>query len=95
MTVQTFEFSGEVKLTYDENSSEFQAALASYRELIDEDDATADSMLKHVAGNLSDWGDHQRMIEGVGYVKLEDAPAPKDNFSGITVAPNYDERYFD
>jgi len=95
MTTQTFEFSGEVVLTYDENSTEFQEALADFRELCREPEATEDQMLAHVAQNLSEWSDHERMIEGVGYVAVEGMPVPEKNFSGITVAQGFDDRHFD
>jgi len=94
MTTQAFEFTGEVSLTYDEKSLEFQEALASFRELCDSD-ATADQMLTHVAQNLSEWGDHERMIEGVGYIAVDGLQVPEKYFSGITVAQGFDERHFD
>ncbi len=94
MTTQTFEFTGAVKLTYDENAHEIQEALESYREVMDSD-GDLESMLKYVAGALSEWGDHEQMVEGVGYVVLEGRDIPKENFSGITVADGYDERHFD
>jgi hypothetical protein len=94
MTTQTFEFTGEVKLAYDENSPEFQEALASYVEVIDSD-GDAESMLKYVAGSLSQWGDHEQMVEGVGYVVLMGTDIPKENYSGIQVENTYDERHFD
>jgi hypothetical protein len=94
MTTQTFEFTGEVQLTYNEESTEFQEALADFRGLMDEPDTTADQMLAHVAQNLSEWGDHERMIEGVGYVAVEGLEVPKKHFSGITVAQGFDERHF-
>jgi hypothetical protein len=94
MTSQTFEFTGEVKLTYDENSPEFQEALESYREVMNSD-GDAEAMLQYVAGALSQWGDHEHMVEGVGYVVLEGSDIPKENYSGIQVAQGYDERHFD
>jgi hypothetical protein len=95
MTTQTFEFTGEVQLTYDEKSREFQDALADFRELCREPDATETQMLQHVAQQLSEWSDHERMIEGVGYVAVEGMPVPEKYFSGITVAQGFDERHFD
>jgi len=96
MTTQTFDFTGAVELTYDENSAQFKKALASFREVITgEKDTTAQQMLQHVASNLNEWGDHRRMIEGIGYVPVVGDPLPERNWSGIQVAGNYDERHFD
>lgn len=92
MTKKTFEFTGAVELIYDENSAEFQEALASFRE--DDAHASVDAMLKYVAQNLSDWGDHEHMIEGVGYVGLVGSEVPKKSYSGIQVVADYDERDF-
>jgi hypothetical protein len=96
MPTQSFQFTGAVELTYDENSPHFQEALASFREVITgEQDTTAQQMLQHVASNLNEWGDHRRMVEGIGFVPLVDDAVPQQNWSGIKVAANYDERHFD
>lgn len=96
MPIQKFKFTGAVELTYDENSPHFQEALTSFREVITgEKDTTAQQMLEHVVANLTEWGDHRRMVEGIGFVSLVDDPVPQQNWSGIQVAANYDERHFE
>ncbi|KAA9333386.1 hypothetical protein F0P96_10480 [Hymenobacter busanensis] len=90
----TLEFTSEIELAYDEESPEFQEALASYRELATGDpDTTAREMVQHVAHQLREWGDHHRIIECVGYVGLLGSPTPAENYSGIQVGPDYAERW--
>ncbi len=90
MQTRTFELTSEVALTYDESSDEFREALGSYREMID-GSGDSDAMLKYVAGCLREWGDHERMIEGVGYVGVVGREVPESNYSGIQVDENYDQ----
>lgn len=83
----TIEVSGEIEVRYDEQSSEFQAALLSYNEFIC--DATPEQMVRNVVSQMQSWGDHYRMVEGVGYIGLIDHEKPKEAFSGILVSNNY------
>ncbi len=94
MVTQSFEFTGAVELTYDENSPEFQAALASYRE--SDADATADDMLKYIAQNLTQWGDHNTHLPDFGYyVALKGAKPAGTPYCGVEVESTYDDRHFD
>lgn len=93
MNTLTFEVSAEIEFQYDENSPEFKEALASFNELICDGDAV--DMLRQVAGQLRQWGDHEMMIEGVGYVGIIGQNPPAHLYSGIQVSANYcDYRYF-
>lgn len=67
MKKTTITVEGEIQLEYDENSIEFQNALASYKEICDEN-ADAEDLIKNVCHNLIRFGE-ERMIEGAGYVK--------------------------
>ncbi|MBC6988550.1 hypothetical protein [Hymenobacter sp. BT491] len=85
--------SAEIEVQYDENSPEFKEALEAYNEVIS--DGNAVDMVSYAVAQLRVWGDHQSMIEGVGYVGLIDNPLPKKLYCGIQVSPNYDARDFE
>jgi hypothetical protein len=85
--------SGQIKLTYDENSKEFQEALESYNESISPN-SDAEDMLKHVAFYVTRFG-AEGMVEGVGYVGTNGRKPDEEPFSGIMVEDGYDEFEFD
>ncbi len=80
--------SGEVTLSYDENSEEFKKTFSCYKESIDPH-ADVSDMLKHVAFYINSFG-VEGMVEGVGYVKLDIDEAVREPFSGITVDEGFD-----
>ena len=87
------EITGQIELTYNENSSEFKEALEGYQELI-EKEGDKESMLKHVAFNVTKFGTNE-MIEGVGYVGYNGRKPTEEPYSGIMVGEYYDEFDFD
>ena len=85
--------SGQIKLTYDESSNEFQEALESYNKIICPN-SDAEDMLKHVAFYITRFG-AEGMVEGVGYVGKNGRKPNEEPFSGIMVEDGYDEFEFD
>ena len=94
MQKRVFEITGELAVHYNENSPEFQEALEEYIDMIDRD-GTAESMVKHVAMQIKSWGDHEHMVEGVGYVGLIGRPVPERDYCGIQVSPDYGQLEYD
>jgi hypothetical protein len=93
MATEEFEFTGEVKLTYDENSPEFQAALTDFRN--GDDTVSARDMLKYIASCLTTWGDHERHLPDFGYyVALEGSKPEGEPYCGVQVENTYDDRHF-
>lgn len=84
---------GQIELTYDENSEEFKQTLIEYRECIDQT-ATTDDMLKHVAFHVNRFG-FETMVEGVGYVGYNGWKNSEEPYSGIMVGEDYDEFDFE
>ena len=88
----TIDLTGQVDLTYDENSKEFKEALESYNDVIASGDA--EDMLKHVAFYVTRFGT-DGMIEGVGYVGYNGRKPTEEPYSGIMVGEDYDEFEFE
>jgi len=84
-----FTSTGEVELTYDENSREFKEAFEAYKDMIDIN-ANIESMLNHVAFHVTRYGTDS-MVEGVGYVGYNGKIPDKELYSGIMVSEDYDE----
>jgi hypothetical protein len=93
MAKTTIEITGQIELTYDENSPEFKEALEGYQEVI-EKGANKESMLKHVAFYVTRFGT-DGMVEGVGYVGYNGRKPTEQPYSGIMVGEDYDEFDFD
>jgi len=93
MASTTIEVTGEIKLSYNENSKEFREALASYAESM-ERGAKKDQMLKHVAFYITRFGT-DGMVEGVGYVGVSGRKPGKEPYCGIMVGNDYDEFNFE
>ena len=89
----TIEITGQIELTYDENSPEFKEALEGYQEVIDKG-GDKESMLKHVAFYVTRFGT-DGMVEGVGYVGYNGRKPTEEPYSGIMVGEDYDEFDFD
>jgi len=89
----TIEITGQIELTYDENSPEFKEALESYQEAIVKKGNKV-SMLKHVAFNVTRFGT-DRMVDGIGYVGYNGRKPSEEPYSGIMVSEDYDEYNFD
>ncbi len=89
----TIEITGQIELTYDENSPEFKEALEGYQEVI-EKKGDKESMLKHVAFYITRFGT-DGMVEGVGYVGYNGRKSTEEPYSGIMVGEDYDEFDFD
>jgi hypothetical protein len=89
----TLEITGEVEVLYNEQSPEFQQALSVWNELICDGDA--EDLVKAVVSQLRSWGDHERMIEGVGYVGLIGRPVPEKGYCGIQVAADYGQLIYE
>lgn len=87
------EITGEVKLTYDENSTEFKNALEGYRELI-ETDGSKERMLTYVAFCVVNFG-VDSLVEGVGYLGCGGEQPHEAPYSGIMVGNDYDKFTFD
>jgi hypothetical protein len=87
MQKRTIEISGEVEVAYDENSPTFKESLECWNDLISDGDA--EDMVLHVVSQLRSWGDHEHMIEGVGYVGLIGQPVPAKGYCGIQISPRY------
>ncbi len=94
MAKTTIEITGQIELTYDENSTEFKDALASYADSIMERGAKKDAMLKHVAFYVNRFGIDE-MVEGVGYVGYNGREPTEEPYSGIMVGEDYDEFDFE
>lgn len=69
---------------YDPASKEFQDTLKDYKESIDKK-ATEKSMLKQVVWHIAEYGG-DRMIEGVGYIKMGDKKPLGKPYSGIEIS---------
>jgi len=80
---KTFEVTSIVELEYNENSTEFKEALASYKDVI-YSKATARDMINNVVLNIVKNG-HNHIIEGVGYVKYNGECKDNSMFCGITL----------
>lgn len=92
MKKQTIDITGQIELSYDENSPEFQQALDDYRHSCDKT-ATVEDMLKHVAFHVTRFGT-ETMVEGVGCVGFN-GKKPFEDYCGIMVGEDYDEFEFD
>ncbi len=84
---------------YDPESPEVKEAIESYKEVID-DDGDLDAVLNRIANHLESWGDHESMVEGVGYVGLRYTDGrppyrPKEGWCGIDVDADYESREVD
>jgi len=84
---------GEVELTFDENSAEFKEALEGYKDCI-ERNGNKESMLKHVAFYVTRFG-IDGMVEGVGYVGYNGRKPTEEPYSGIMVGEDFDEFDFE
>lgn len=93
MNTATIDITGQVTLTYDENSKEFKEALEGYQKCI-ERGGSKESMLKHVAFYITRFGT-DGMVEGVGYVGVNGNVPSEDLYSGIMVNSGYDEFEFE
>lgn len=89
MQKTTLEITGEIELSYDENSKEFKEALEGYRHSM-EKNGSKESMLKHVAFHVNRFGT-DTMVEGVGYVGYNGRKAEYEPDSGIMVSEDFDE----
>jgi len=89
----TIEITGQIELTYDENSPEFKEAIEGYQDVI-EKEGDKESMLKHVAFYVTRFGTNG-MVEGVGYVGYNGRKPTEEPYSGIMVGEDYDEFDFD
>lgn len=87
------DLTGQVELTYDENSQEFKEALEGYRESM-ERNGTKESMLKHVAFYVTRFGT-DGMVEGVGYVGYNGRKPKEEPYSGIMIGEDFDEFDFE
>ena len=85
----TIEITGQIELTYNENSEEFKKALEGYQEVI-EKEGSKKSMLEHVAFYVTRFGT-DGMVEGVGYVGFNGRKPKEEPYSGIMVGEDYDE----
>jgi len=93
MAKMTIDITGQIELTYDENSPEFKEALEGYQEVI-ERDGDKESMLKHVAFYVTRFGT-DGMVEGVGYVGYNGRKPTEEPYSGIMVGEDFDEFDFE
>lgn len=93
MAKTTIDVTGQIELTYNEKSKEFKEALESYRDCM-ERNATAKSMLQHVAFYVTRFG-IDGMVEGVGYVGYNGRKPKGEPYSGIMVGEDFDEFDFD
>ena len=93
MEKMTIEITGQIELTYDENSPEFKEAIKGYQDVI-EKEGDKESMLKHVAFYVTRFGT-DGMVEGVGYVGYNGRKPTEEPYSGIMVGEDYDEFDFD
>lgn len=84
---------GEIELTYDENSKEFIEALESYKEGMSKR-AKKEEMLQHVAFYITRFG-VESMVEGVGYVGYNGRKPTEEPYSGIMVSEDYDDFTFE
>jgi hypothetical protein len=89
---KTFEVTSFVELEYNENSTEFKESLASYKNVI-YSKATARDMINNVVLNLVKNG-HERIIEGVGYVKYNGECKDNSMFCGITLLNEIEPDFF-
>lgn len=93
MSKVKIEVTGEIELTYDEKSKEFNEALEDYRECMYKK-ATKEDMLKHVAFYVTRFGT-DGMVEGVGYVGYNGRKPTEEPYSGIMVSEDFDEFNFE
>lgn len=93
MAKTIIEVSGQIELSYNENSKEFKEALASYAEVM-ERGAKKEAMLRHVAFYVTRFG-VDGMVEGVGYVGYNGRKPKEEPYSGIMVGEDYDEFTFE
>lgn len=93
MTITTIDVSGQIELSYDENSKEFKEALESYSDVMDRG-AGKNEMLRHVAFYVTRFG-VEGMVEGVGYVGYNGRKPVSEPYSGIMVGEDNDEFDFE
>lgn len=86
------EVSGQIELTYDENSTEFKEALESYKASMNPK-AKKKEMLQHVAFYVTKFGT-DGMVEGVGFVGHNGRKPDEEPYSGIMVGEDFDEYDF-
>lgn len=84
---------GEIELSYDENSKEFIEAFEGYKECMSKR-AKKEEMLQHVAFYITRFG-IDSMVEGVGYVGYNGTKPSEDPYSGIMVSEDYDDFTFE
>lgn len=89
----TINVTGEITLSYDEDSFEFKEALEGYQKVIDRG-GSKHSMLQHVAFYITRFGT-DGMVEGVGYVGVNGRVPTETPYSGIMVHDGYDEFNFE
>jgi len=82
-----------IEAEYDENSKEFQEALESYREVVNSD-ADADDMVKNAVFQANRRGG-DRMIEGIGYVKVNGRIENEDMYCGPDIDDDQPEADID
>jgi hypothetical protein len=93
MSKVKIEVTGEIELTYNEQSKEFKEALEGYRKCMDKT-GTKEDMLKHVAFYVTRFGT-DGMVEGVGYVGYNGRKPTEEPYSGIMVSEDFDEFNFE
>jgi len=93
MSKVKIEVTGEIELSYDEQSKEFKEALEGYRQCMDKK-GTKEDMLKHVAFYVTRFGT-DGMVEGVGYVGYNGRKPTEEPYSGIMVSEDFDEFNFE
>jgi len=93
MSKVKIEVTGEIELSYDEQSKEFKEALEGYRQCMDKT-GTKEDMLKHVAFYVTRFGT-DGMVEGVGYVGYNGRKPTEEPYSGIMVSEDFDEFNFE
>lgn len=92
MVTELIQVTASVGLSFDRNSSEFQNALASYRDVIDPE-ATEKDMLYAIAKSVALNGTGN-CIEGIGFVGYDGRipnGIPEDSYCGVMVEPGYDD----
>ena len=83
------EITGQIELTYDENSNEFKESLEGYQQVI-EKGGNKESMLKHVSFYVTRFGT-DGMVEGIGYVGFNGRKPTEEPYSGIMISEDYHE----
>ena len=83
------EITGQIDLSFNENSEDFKETLIEF-EKSGHIGSTIEDLLKHVAFYVNRFGT-DGMVEGVGYVGLNGIIPDKYPYSGIMVGEDYDE----